>query len=331
MTAGGPPDDSNLLATVPLGGLLAALVRLAVPADRREEFLGDLIEEALWRRTRSSAGDPATWIWAQVLRSLPVLLGLRLRGLAAGSWSSPTPARPGGGLLVAARGSQRGWPLSVAVSVSAHALVVVAALGWVFGRVEEVQPVRTPFEVLASFVADGAAADPPPEITASRSDDTSAPVSGRRVRPIRRPQPVVAPEPEAAPVPGNEIPGSGGPATTALTTKPPAIAGKVGNVGSNAGGPVALPPHIAEKRCLNCPSPQLHPAYAHLAHGQDMVIRTCVSSAGEVTSVNVVRGFDATVNREVTGTVRHWRMVPYLLNGHPVPFCYATRFIFTSP
>ena len=62
-----------------------------------------------------------------------------------------------------------------------------------------------------------------------------------------------------------------------------------------------------------------------------MVIRTCVSSAGEVTSVNVLRGFDATVNREVTATVRHWRMVPYQLNGHPVPFCYATRFIFTSP
>jgi hypothetical protein len=327
-----PGEAPGMLATIPLGSLLAAVLRLAVPADRREEFLGDLIEEAHWRQARATLGDPAIWLWTQVLRSLPMLLGLRLRVLAAGVWASPTPVRPGGGLLVAARGNQRGWPVSLAVSVSAHALVVVVALGWLFGRVEEVQPglepVRTPFDVLASIVADGAAADPPHETFAARSDDTSAPVSARRVRTIRRPQPMVSPAPQAASLPGNEIPGSGGPATTALTSDPPAI---TRNAGENAAGPVALPPRIAEKRCLNCPSPQLPPAYAHLARGQDMVIRTCVSSAGEVTSVNVVRGFDSTVNREVTATVRHWRMVPYLLNGHPVPFCYATRFIFTSP
>jgi hypothetical protein len=258
-----------------------------------------------------------------------MLLGLRLRGLAVGFWSSPTVARPGGGLLVAGRGNQRGWPLSLAVSVSAHALVVVAALGWLLVRVEEVkpgEPTRTPFDVLASIVADSAAADPPPEAT-TRSDETSPPVAARRGPTIRRPRPGVSPQPAAAEVPGPELPGSASAGSTQLTTAPPVGPPEVGVIA----GPVALPPRVAEKRCLNCPTPQLHPAYAHLARGQDMVIKTCVSSAGEVTSVNVMRGFDSTVNREVTSTVRHWRMVPYLLNGHPVPFCYETRFIFTSP
>jgi hypothetical protein len=93
-------------------------------------------------------------------------------------------------------------------------------------------------------------------------------------------------------------------------------------------GSVALPPRVAEKRCLLCPTPRLPPPYAHLARGQDMLVRACVSTAGEVTSVDVVRGFDTTVNREVTQTVRHWRLQPYHLDGHPVPFCYATRFVF---
>jgi Gram-negative bacterial TonB protein C-terminal len=325
-----PGEAPGMLATIPLGSLLAGVLRLAVPADRREEFLGDLIEEAHWRQARATLGDPAIWLWTQVLRSLPMLLGLRLRVLATGVWASPTPARPGGGLLVAARGNQRGWPVSLAVSVSAHALVVVAALGWLFTQVDEVQemqPVRTPMDVLASIVADVSGAEPPPEATVGSivaSEDAAAPT--RRARLVRRSRPSVSPQPAAAPQPGSELPGSAGVDTVKLTVQPPSVSNRVG-----IGGPVALPPRIAEKRCLTCPAPQLPPAYAHLARGQDMVIRTCVNSSGEVTSVNVLRGFDSTVNREVTSTVRHWRMVPYLLNGHPVPFCYATRFIFTSP
>jgi TonB family protein len=325
-----PGEAPGMLATIPLGSLLAGVLRLAVPADRREEFLGDLIEEAHWRQARATLGDPAIWLWTQVLRSLPMLLGLRLRGLTAGFWASPTPARPGGGLLVAARGNQRGWPVSLAVSVSAHALVVVAALGWLFGRVEEVQPVRTPIDVLASIVADALPAEPDPHTTiasAVTDNDNDAAPPARRARTPRRSVPTISPQPPAAPLPGTQLAGSGSTSDTAFIAQSPKVSDGVATVS----GPVALPPRIAEKRCLTCPAPQLPPAYAHLARGQDMVIRTCVNSAGDVTSVNVLRGFDSTVNREVMATVRHWRMVPYLLNGHPVPFCYATRFIFTSP
>jgi hypothetical protein len=330
MTPEMKPEDgtSGLLATVPLGGLLACVLRLAVPADRREEFLGDLIEEAILRRNRATPDNQAIWLWTQVLRSLPTLLGLRLRGLVMSGWASPTPARPGGGLLVAARGSHRGLPLSLAASVSAHGLVVVAALGWLFARVEEVQPLDALDEAI---VAAASIAESEPEPETSGAAETSMrreqPSPARRSRAGRR-SPPVSSRPAAAPEPGRDLPGRASPTATAteLIEQPPAVA-----IGRGTGtGPVALPPRIAEKRCLTCPTPQLPPAYAHLARGQDMVVHTCVNSAGEVTSVNVLRGFDTTVNREVTATVRHWRLAPYQLNGHPVPFCYATRFIFAS-
>ena len=331
-----PAPDAGLLATLPLGALLARVLRLVLCQDRREEFLGDLIEEANLRLPDSSRTQLSIWLWTQALRSLPLLLGLRVRRWAAAApalvahlFGGQQPGRTGAGVLVGSRVVHRGWPLSLAVSVAAHALVLVGALAILFARVEELEPVRTPLDLLAAFVP-----EPVPLLVINdaggqgTTDDQQPPA--RRRRPARRT--VVSPgfQPATAFSPGSQLPGAASPPTTSLSAQPPA-ADAMAPAGPPAGASsVALPPRVAEKRCVACPIPQLTPAYADLARGQDMIVRTCVSARGEVTSVDVLRGFDSTVNREVTATIRHWRLVPYLLDGHPVPFCYPTRFIFAS-
>lgn len=64
------------------GRILNWLARLLVPADVRDEFVGDLIEEAGRRRLTGRL-----WIAAQLLLSTPALLQLRLR--RSGDGGSP--------------------------------------------------------------------------------------------------------------------------------------------------------------------------------------------------------------------------------------------------
>jgi hypothetical protein len=71
-------SKENLLID-PLGPLNAVLVRFVVPADCREEFLGDLHEEwQLRRREASNRGGAHTWYFSQLLKSVPAFVGWRL-------------------------------------------------------------------------------------------------------------------------------------------------------------------------------------------------------------------------------------------------------------
>jgi hypothetical protein len=49
---------------------------------------------------------------------------------------------------------------------------------------------------------------------------------------------------------------------------------------------------------------------------------------GAVTSVDVLRGLDPSFDTRVRQTISGWQFSPHMLDGHPVPFCYPTRFIF---
>jgi hypothetical protein len=114
-----PVQPPRLLDTIPGGALLSRVLPLLARADRREEFIGDLIEEARRLSDRSPPWRIALWLWSQALRSAPALLAGRLR-------------HPGGRPSLA---------LSLALSLSAHALVLCLVVGWAFSRVEEIAPV----------------------------------------------------------------------------------------------------------------------------------------------------------------------------------------------
>ena len=351
-----PRDEEPppLLSTLPLGGLLATLLRLLLPADRRDEFLGDLIEEGHLRLRACTRSALARWMWQQALGSAPTLVGWRIRRLVF--------VPRAGALVVAGRGGRRGLPVSLAVSVSAHALVLTGVLAVVLSRVEELDP---------GFIIDRSwtvFTDPSAHEQEASRDDTifprrleSAPL--RRMRTARRPiapsrplsgaaaetsaaqiAPAGAPGSPAAPVAPD---GAFAPAAPATTDTASAMAGAVTAMSASAHGGAGgrsitnrradgaeprlrLPPRVVEKRCLSCPTPQLPHPYARLGIGQEMLVQTCVGVRGDVTSVRVLRGFDPIVDERVKETIRRWQLTPYSLDGHPVPFCYTTRFLFTT-
>jgi Gram-negative bacterial TonB protein C-terminal len=350
-----PADpEADFLSRIPGGGLLSGLLHLLLSAERREEFLGDLVEEGALRLRLHTPVEVALWMWGQTLRSAPSLVGWRLRRLA-----TRHALPPGGGLLVASRGGHRGWPLSLALSVSAHAIVILGVASWVFSRVEEIDPghfeVMLPPEMLA---------DPPPPLdpaaVASSGFDGMAPVQARvrRWKASRRPipapsasesaasDPTAPTEVAAALPPGGDLPPpaardrgamltSGLPAlpSSLLRSAPRAPSSPAPSSGDSTRArqsPLQLGPQVVEKRCLSCPTPQLPYPYGRLGIGQEVQIRSCVNVRGQVSAVTVIRGIDPVVDAKVIETVRGWRLTPYSLNGHPVPFCYTTRFLFTT-
>lgn len=342
MTA--PESGPELWARLPLGRLLQRVLRLLLAADLREVFLGDLIEEGHLRLRVSPPAEVARWLWRETLRSAPALIGWRLRRLLARA--QPLPAA----VMFGPRGGHRGWTLSLAVSLSAHALALLAVVAWVFSRVDELDPANLPQPIAMDVLDEDRPAEADEVAGPAGNAEVGArpPVQARvrRLKPTRRPG-------LQAPVPVAEV-AAGAPAPAALPAAPPAVAAAptaAPDPGVPAGrsalltagfspslrkGPPAgeprlrLPPRVGEKRCLSCPSPQLPHPYARLGIGQEMLVQACVNVRGEVSSAKVLRGFDPVVDAKVVETVRGWRMAPFSLDGHPVPFCYTTRFLFTT-
>jgi hypothetical protein len=324
-------DPPDLLSTVPLGPTLAGILRLLLPADRRDEFLGDLIEEANLRRRTCTRAELGWWLWNQALASAPTLVSWRVRRLVF--------APRAGTLLLASRAGRRGWTLSLAVSVSAHALVLIGAVALVLSRVEEMEP-RFAIDLSAAMLPDPPSDEPGEQKLDDPFTGVLQQVRARRLRTSRRPlapaRPL-APGPADAPATDAQPPAVSAPAPAAAAgptansaTGLHAAVGPLDRGRSGAEPRLRLPPRVGEKRCLSCPIPQLPHPYARLGIGQEMLVRTCVGIRGDVTSVEVLRGFDPIVDERVKETIRRWKLAPYSLDGHPVPFCYPTRFLFTT-
>jgi hypothetical protein len=305
----------DLLTRIPAGAALSALLRLLLAGERREEFVGDLVEEAHRDLAGSTPAQVAWWLWRQTLRSVPALVALRVRSLLAAR--PVAPSRGITAVLAGPRGGHRSWSLPVALSVSAHIAALTLVLTWAFSHVEELEPTRIPV-VFGSLLA-----PPPPDTVPPAVAPEPAP-EPHHARTVRRPVAVtrvVAPSLEPQAITPIEAP-----ATIAAGDRGGSA---VGCAPRCMGAPVHLPPRVAEKRCLSCPEPHLTPVYVRLGLEQVLLVKTCVDVRGSVSSVDVVRGLDARADAGVKETVRGWTFSPHLLDGHPVPFCYDTRFIFS--
>jgi hypothetical protein len=308
--------NGDLLTRIPAGAALSALLRLLLAGERREEFVGDLVEEAHRDLAGSTPAQVAWWLWGQTLRSVPALVALRVRSLVA---ARPLPSRGITAVLAGPRGGHRSWSLPVALSVSAHIVALTLVLTWVFSHVEELEPTRIPV-VFGTLLA------PPPPDPAPPPVAPEPPPEPHHARAVRRPvvvSRVVSPPP--APEAIEPIEPIDAPVTIAAGRGHSAV----GCVPRCTEAPVHLPPRVAEKRCLSCPQPHLTPVYVRLGLEQVLLVKTCVDVRGSVSSVDVVQGLDARADAGVKATVRGWTFSPHLLDGHPVPFCYDTRFIFS--
>jgi TonB family protein len=302
----GPGD---LLGSVPFGGVLSGVLRLLLAEERREEFVGDLIEQARDELYDRPPAEIGLWLWGQTVHSAPALLVARVRHLLrrAAGFSHPGTPRLAAGLLAGDRMEARSWPLPMAVSVSVHAVALSVLFVLTLGQIEEVQApwravsIRHALAPLAPVVS--TASEPPAQLEPRRH---------RKARPAVRPTALAATAlvPPTAPVIGDE---------PEVPIEDPEVRKVV----------VVLPPVVAEKRCLSCPRPRLPPAYVQLGVEQKVVVKTCVGAHGNVTSVNVLRGLGPLADASVVDTVRGWRFTPHSVGDHPVPFCYPTRFVFT--
>jgi TonB family protein len=297
----GAPGD--LLGAIPFGGVLSGLWRVLLAADRREEFIGDLVEQAGADLSDRPPAEISLWLLGQTLHSAPSLLVARARRLArpgrlpGGLGSRQVAGGPG--LLLGYRAEQRSWSLPMAVSVSAHAIALFAVFLFTVEQLQEIQAPWVRVDMKHAFAPSLAMAPALPEAPPPRH--------ARRLRMTSQ----LAPAPIAAPLP------------PALTSEVPIEDPVVREV------VVVVPPVVAEKRCLHCPAPQLPPAFVRLGARQQVDVKTCVGAKGNVTSVNVVRGLGGQADAGVVDTIRSWRFAPHAVGDHPVPFCYPTRFVFT--
>jgi hypothetical protein len=313
------PGDPDLLASVPFGGLLSRVLRLLVSADRREEFVGDLVEQANDQLSGSAPSQVGLWLWGQTLHSAPALIVLRVRRLAqrgtiishSGGSTRPIAAAGAPGFLLGSRIEERSWSVPMVVSVSAHAIGLMVLVALTFGQIQEIEAPWVPVALSRAFAPLAPAA-----VVGPTAVEVPEPRHHRKPKMLPR---TPAPAVEARP-PWTEtmIP------SRWETLDEPPIEDPI-----ERSIVIVLPPPVAEKRCLSCPAPRLPPAFVRLGSQQQMLVKTCVGSKGDVTSVNVVHGLGALADASIVDTVRGWRFSPHSVGDHPVPFCYPTRFVFT--
>jgi TonB family protein len=298
----------DLLGSIPGGGLLSGLLRLLLAEERREEFVGDLVEQAHAELSDRPPAEIALWLWGQALHSAPTLLVARVRRFARAGFHPGAPRVAAGSLLLGGRMEARSWPLPMAISVSVHAVAVSVLFVLTLGQMEELQApwVRVGLHRAFARLAP----------TTSMAQELPAPQPRRhhRARLPLRPASPLAMEPVAPP-----LPAAIGEASPETPIEDPEVRKVV----------VVLPPAVADKRCVSCPAPKLPPAFVQLGAEQKVVVKTCVGSQGNVTSVDVLRGLGPLADASVVDTVRSWRFTPHSVGDHPVPFCYPTRFVFT--
>ncbi len=338
---------------------------LLLPPDRREEFLGDVVEAA----TRAGRGHEAGRLaLRELVGSAPALVALRIRRSARRAAPLPAPAMVGLALdgaaierafdayLDRARGGRPRRRAPLALSFAAHGALLAFGVAASFWRVDELSP---PVLTVTTFLP-----VPPPSLSPAPGGPARAegprPARPARKRPVQpsdaRPNALVAPTtpapqaPDEAPAEAPDEddqadgPAGGGPATSGAgagsdTGCPPGAvcAGPGGGTGTEPGNtppdpvpPRPLPPQLAEKSCLDCPLPRLPPAFARAGGRRELLARICVDARGAVTKVGVLRGIDPAADPAVVEALRHWRYAPYQVNGLPVPFCYLSRFVFET-
>jgi TonB family protein len=297
-----------------------ALLALVLPPERREEFIGDLLEEADQRQARHGAQHAERWLWMQVLRSWPNLAVARLRRAPVA-----VPVAAAAGLPAVFLGGARLAPrsLAVAVSIAVHLLL--------FGYLA----------VRGVWAVDELAA-PAVHITFHNFMPAAAPPVFGALKPAARdksrwrtPSTLTPTTVPVALVQATRDTGIGHKTDDGRGTPDAPPGDNVCPAGTDCGGPSPdaahfLPPRVGEKSCVSCQPPHLPEAYLRLGNTYQVMVRICVSKDGGVDSVKVLQGLGGAADASVLGTVAGWRFTPYEIDGRPVPFCYATRFTFSA-
>lgn len=222
--------------------------------------------------------------------------------------------------------------LTIAVSLALHGVLLVVALVYSFWHVEELSPPS----VTVTFMS--APPPPPPPPPPPKKKSSTPKTKPKTTTEVVQPKPtdIVQPkerkekeEPKEEPEDnddGEEGGVEGG-------QKGGVVGGVVGGtLNSNAPPaptnepPKTLPPSVAEQQKLSTPDP-VPPAVLQRAGTVVFTMaKICVNAEGSVSEVKIVKPGEPLWDKAVTDTVRGWKFKPTVINGHPVPFCYISRF-----
>ena len=248
--------------------------------------------------------------------------------------------------------------ITYVVSVAIHIAAALGAVAYSFWHVEEV----TPSTVTVTFISAAALPPPPPPpLPLGGGASASAAKKHVSVRPKVVPTPdtkvpdVVqpkAPDEKPKPVevkPETKVETKGAPDAPAGVGTPDGVKGGVaggvkggvvgGVVGGTPGGtgvvPAAvaakfLPPQMGAQQKLSGQDPDFPPMLRTAGAKFQVKAKVCVSTAGTVDTVLIMKHAHPSLDSNVVGAVKAWRFRPLLANGTPVPFCYFANFDFSS-
>jgi hypothetical protein len=217
---------------------------------------------------------------------------------------------------------RRRWR-AVVGSVAVHLLAGVALGLHSLWGIEEISPVG----VAVTFLSVGTPPVPPPPVASRkpRAALRSATIATVRHEPLpagarpRDPRPLAADTDDGLPDPfdGGGVPrpttraAAPPPRGPALVEPPPAMLGPGVGVGRRLSD-------LSDPRFR----PTLPPALNRPGVTVSGLFRICVSVAGQVNDVTVLRSADPLVDGDWAAVIRRWQYRPLTLNGRPTPFCY---------
>ncbi|HEY4184790.1 MAG TPA: energy transducer TonB [Polyangia bacterium] len=223
-------------------------------------------------------------------------------------------------------GSRRWRRVTVAISIGAHAVALSIGLAYSFWTIEDL-----PMPAVAVTLVGGAPPPPPPPPAKRHSTGKPHPHVEKPhtlVQPKEHPQEAPKEKPEKdeddAKDDGQEGGVKGG-------VSGGVVGGVVGAPVPKDTGPRLVSPQIARMQLLIDPNAEpykvtLPPPLVRTGMTFSAVVRVCVSTQGTVSEVKVLRGADPAIDPQIPTVLGRWRYRPYLIDGHPVPFCYTIRY-----
>jgi TonB family protein len=85
---------------------------------------------------------------------------------------------------------------------------------------------------------------------------------------------------------------------------------------------------MAKQQLIDGPNPELPAALNRGDYLYRVLVKICVSTAGTVDRVTLMKGADALLDEAVMSKVKTWKFRALLANNVPVPFCYPATFEF---
>jgi periplasmic protein TonB len=240
--------------------------------------------------------------------------------------------------------------LTFTVSLLVHAALLAGGIAYSFWRVEEISPPTVRVTFMSSAPPPPAPPSPPPPAGGGATPRKKAPTSTPRptlttlVQPRlnqpKREEP--KPEPPDDDDPEQAI-GGGTKGGTAGGTIGGTIGGTVGGViGGTVGGviggagvptPIAtrmLAPQMGAGRKASGDDPPFPAVLNRPGMLYVVLAKICVSRAGTVDSVSILKGANQMLDQGVLTTIKGWTFRPLMADSNAVPFCYPGRFEFRA-